>query len=178
MLTMAGLFIAEDAGTVRMFREKAEAGVRVRLLISDPGSPAVALREKEEDTGPGVIAARVRNVLALLRPLRHVEGIEFRLHDAGLYTSIFRSDDDLIVNAHVYGMAGSNAPVLHPRKVPGGDMVTPLAGQLREDLARRPAARVERMTGRRIDYFDDPNAPRPTRIVPGVSVAVVNDAGR
>ena len=30
------------------------------------------------------------------------------------------------------------------------------------------------MSGRRIDYFDDPNAPRATRIVPGVSVAVVN----
>ena len=30
------------------------------------------------------------------------------------------------------------------------------------------------MTGRRIDYFDDPAAPRPTRIVPGVSVAVVD----
>lgn len=34
------------------------------------------------------------------------------------------------------------------------------------------------MSGRRIDYFDDPNAPTPTRIVPGVSVAVVNDAGK
>lgn len=34
------------------------------------------------------------------------------------------------------------------------------------------------MSGRRIDYFDDPNAPRPTRIVPGVSVAVVNDTGQ
>jgi 8-oxo-dGTP pyrophosphatase MutT (NUDIX family) len=34
------------------------------------------------------------------------------------------------------------------------------------------------MTGRRIDYFDDPDAPRPTRIVPGVAVAVVNEAGQ
>lgn len=124
MLTMAGLFIAEDSGTVRLFRQKAEAGVHVRLLISDPDAPAVALREKEEDTGPGVVASRIRNVLALLRPLRRVDGIEFRLHDACLYTSIFRSDDDLIINAHVYGVAGSNAPVLHLRKVPGGDMVT------------------------------------------------------
>jgi transcriptional regulator with XRE-family HTH domain len=124
MLTMAGLFIAEDSGTIRKFQEKAESGVRVRLLMSNPDSPAVALREKEEDTGEGVVAARVRNVLALLRPLRGVQGIEFRLHDACLYTSIFRSDDDLIVNAHVYGVAGSNAPVLHLRKVPGGDMVT------------------------------------------------------
>jgi 8-oxo-dGTP pyrophosphatase MutT (NUDIX family) len=34
------------------------------------------------------------------------------------------------------------------------------------------------MTDRRIDYFDDPDAPRPTRIVPAVAVAVVNDAGQ
>jgi transcriptional regulator with XRE-family HTH domain len=124
MLTMAGLFIAEDSGTVQLFRQKAESGVPIRLLISDPESPVVALREKEEDTGPGVVAFRIRNVLALLRPLLGVEGIEFRLHDACLYTSIFRSDDDVIVNAHVYGVAGSNAPALHLRKVPGGDMVT------------------------------------------------------
>jgi ADP-ribose pyrophosphatase YjhB (NUDIX family) len=34
------------------------------------------------------------------------------------------------------------------------------------------------MSGRRIDYFDDPNAPLATRIVPGVSVAIANDAGQ
>lgn len=34
------------------------------------------------------------------------------------------------------------------------------------------------MTAQRIDYFDDPDAPHPTRIVPAVSVAVVNDAGQ
>jgi transcriptional regulator with XRE-family HTH domain len=124
MLTMAGLFIAEDSGTVRAFREKAEAGVRVRLLISNPDSPAVMLREQEEDTGAGVVAARVRNVLALLRPLRGVPGIEFRLHEACLYTSIFRADDDMIVNVHIYGVAGSNAPAIHLRRVPGGDMVS------------------------------------------------------
>jgi len=124
MLTMAGLFIAEDSGTVRSFREKAGAGVRIRLLISDPDSDAVALREKEEDTGPGVVAARVRNVLSLLRSLRGVDGIEFRLHRTCLYASIFRSDDDMIVTPHVYGMAGSNAPVLHLRKIPGGDLVS------------------------------------------------------
>jgi phosphatidylserine/phosphatidylglycerophosphate/cardiolipin synthase-like enzyme len=124
MLTMAGLFLAEDSGTVRAFREKAEAGVRVRLLISNPDAPAAALREHEEDLGPGVVAFRIRNVLALLRPLRAVPGIEFRLHDTCLYTSIFRADDDLIVNTHVYGVAGSNAPAIHLRRVPGGDMVS------------------------------------------------------
>jgi ADP-ribose pyrophosphatase YjhB (NUDIX family) len=33
------------------------------------------------------------------------------------------------------------------------------------------------MSAQRIDYFDDPGAPRATRIVPGVSVAVTNEAG-
>lgn len=122
MLTMAGLFIAEDSGAVRQFREKAETGVRVRLLISNPDAPAVALREEEEETGLGVVASRVRNVLALLRPLRDVDGIEFRLHETCLYNSIFRSDDDMIVTMHAYGVAGSNAPTVHLRRVPGGDM--------------------------------------------------------
>ena len=30
---------------------------------------------------------------------------------------------------------------------------------------------------RRIDYFDDPDAPAPTRVVPSANVVVVNDAG-
>jgi 8-oxo-dGTP pyrophosphatase MutT (NUDIX family) len=34
------------------------------------------------------------------------------------------------------------------------------------------------VTGRRIDYFDDPDAPLATRIVPGVSVAVTNESGQ
>jgi 8-oxo-dGTP pyrophosphatase MutT (NUDIX family) len=34
------------------------------------------------------------------------------------------------------------------------------------------------VSGRRIDYFDDPEAPRATAIIPGVSVAVVDDAGQ
>jgi hypothetical protein len=73
-LTMAGLLLAEDSGTGRLFRQKAEA--RLRMLIIDPDSPVVALREKEEDTGVVMVAARVHNVLALLRPLRGVPGIE------------------------------------------------------------------------------------------------------
>jgi ADP-ribose pyrophosphatase YjhB (NUDIX family) len=34
------------------------------------------------------------------------------------------------------------------------------------------------MSGRRIDHFDDPDAPLATRIVPGVSVAVTNESGK
>jgi len=41
-----------------------------------------------------------------------------------LYNSIYRADDQLLVNTHVYGEPAHNAPVLHLRRVAGGDMVT------------------------------------------------------
>lgn len=50
-------------------------------------------------------------------------GIEFRLHDTSVYSSIFRSDDDLIVSMHPCPVAGSNAPTARLRRVPSGDMV-------------------------------------------------------
>jgi ADP-ribose pyrophosphatase YjhB (NUDIX family) len=39
------------------------------------------------------------------------------------------------------------------------------------------AYREEGQWRRRIDYFDDPRAPKPTSIVPSVNVVVANDAG-
>jgi hypothetical protein len=60
----------------------------------------------------------------LYKPLRQLDGVEVRLHDTVLYNSIYRADDDLLVNTHVYGNVASNSPVLHLRSVAGGDMVT------------------------------------------------------
>jgi hypothetical protein len=53
-----------------------------------------------------------------------VDGIGFRLHRTVLYNSIYQADDQLVVNTHIYGFAASQAPVLHLRRVAGGDMVT------------------------------------------------------
>ena len=42
VLVFSGLFVAEDAGIHRVFREKAAEGVRVRILLGDPDSDVVA----------------------------------------------------------------------------------------------------------------------------------------
>jgi hypothetical protein len=39
-------------------------------------------------------------------------------------SSIYRTDDQVLVNAHVYGNTAACAPVLHLRKVSGGSLVT------------------------------------------------------
>ncbi|MFF3667233.1 helix-turn-helix domain-containing protein [Microtetraspora malaysiensis] len=122
VLVYSGLFLADDAGIVQMFGEKAGAGVRVRILLGDPDSPEVAQRGADEGIDDGM-AARIRNALVLYRPLLGLAGVEIRLHRTVLYNSIYRGDDQFLVNTHAYGTPAGNAPVLHLRKVLGGGMV-------------------------------------------------------
>lgn len=123
VLVYSGLFLAEDTRVQRLLADKARAGVRVRILVGDPDSPEVAERGRDEGIDESM-AGKIRNVLVLYRPLRAVESVEIRLHRTVLYNSIYRADDQLLVNTHVYGTGASNAPVLHLRRVAGGDMVS------------------------------------------------------
>jgi len=123
VLVYSGLFVPEDAGILRTFRRKAEAGVSVRILLGDPDSEQVADRGADEGIDQSM-SAKIRNAIVLYKPLRGVEGIEFRLHRTVLYNSIYQADDQLLVNTHIYSFPASQAPVLHLRRVAGGDMVT------------------------------------------------------
>jgi hypothetical protein len=122
VLVHAGQFLAEQHDVVSLLGEKARAGVTVRVNFGRPGSEAVELRSEEEGLGPDVLAARIRYGLAAYRPLREVAGVEFRFHETTLYNSIFRFDEQMIVNMHVYGVAGAHAPALHLRKLGPGDL--------------------------------------------------------
>jgi transcriptional regulator with XRE-family HTH domain len=121
VLVYSGFFLADDAGMVRLLGDKANAGVAVRILLGDPDSPHVAERGAEEGID-AAMAAKIRNALVLYRPLRGLAGVEIRLYGTTLYNSIYRADDQILVNTHVYGAPAANAPVLHLRKVAGGDM--------------------------------------------------------
>jgi transcriptional regulator with XRE-family HTH domain len=123
ILVYSGLFMAEDAGLKALFAGKAQSGVRVRVLLGNPDSPYVAERGVAEGIDD-VMPAKVRSALVAYRPLAKIENIEVRLHDTILYNSIFRADDQLLVNTHIYGTMASNAPVFHLRKIAGGDMVS------------------------------------------------------
>ncbi|MGI9616689.1 MAG: hypothetical protein ACR2QO_27480, partial [Acidimicrobiales bacterium] len=45
-----------------------------------------------------------------------------RLHATTLYNSIFRFDDEMLVNTHVYGIPAAHAPVMHLRRLSGGEL--------------------------------------------------------
>lgn len=117
----ASLFLTEDnPESTEVIRSKAESGVNVRILMADPDSPECAKRGIEERLFDG-IAGRVRMALAYYAPLVGVPGVEFRLQGETLYNSIFVYDDDMLINQHVYGMYGYMAPILHLKRMSGGD---------------------------------------------------------
>jgi transcriptional regulator with XRE-family HTH domain len=122
VLVYSGLFLSEDAGVHRIFREKADVGARVRVLLGDPDSEVVAQRNTDE--GIESLAAKIKNAIVMYRPLLGLDGIEFRLHNTVLYNSIYRADEQLLVNTHIYGTPASQAPVFHLRRVAGGGMVS------------------------------------------------------
>lgn len=122
ILVYSGLFLAEDVETQRMLAEKARAKVSVRILLGDPDGRTLADRGEEEGIGDA-IAAKVRNAIVLYRPLLEFGHVEIRLHDTVLYNSIYRADDELLVNPHVFGAAAAYSPVLHLRQAAPDDLV-------------------------------------------------------
>jgi transcriptional regulator with XRE-family HTH domain len=120
ILVYAGLFLTDGTPDIaKRISRKAERGVRVRMLLGDPASEAVATRGAEEGVFDGV-AARIRLSLTHLQSAINQPGVHIHLHDTNLYNSVFRFDDTLLVNAHVYGAPAAQSPVIHVKRVPGG----------------------------------------------------------
>ncbi len=123
ILAYSALFLAEDAGIIAILAEKGRSGVAVRIALGDPDSLHVARRGDEEGIGDAM-PAKIRNALTLFGPLAEVDNVTIRLHKAVLYNSIYRADEDLLVNQHVYGTSAAHAPVFGLRALGERSMTT------------------------------------------------------
>ncbi|MEU3945565.1 helix-turn-helix transcriptional regulator [Streptomyces sp. NPDC029526] len=119
VLVFSGTFFAQSNPHVaKMLSERVAQGVRVRLCFGDPDGQAVAVRGREEGIGD-TLAAKIRASLTYYRPLLDEAGCAVRLHDTTLYTSMFRYDDNLLVNPHIWGQPASANPLLHLKRTDG-----------------------------------------------------------
>jgi transcriptional regulator with XRE-family HTH domain len=117
VLVFSGTFFAQSNPHVaRMLAERADAGVQVRLCFGDPSGRAVAIRDEEEGIA-GTLSAKIRASLTYYRKLVGTPGCEVRLHDTTLYNSLFRYDDVLMVNPHIWGQPASANPLLQLRRL-------------------------------------------------------------
>lgn len=121
VLVYAGFWLSEDPAIRRLLLRKAKAGVQIRFLLGDPGSAQVVQRGVDEGIGTA-IGAKIANTVHNYRDLIGAANVEFRLHGTVLYNSIYRADDEMLVNSHLYGTPGHMAPLIHLRRVAGAEL--------------------------------------------------------
>lgn len=127
VLVYVGMFRTERPDFISTLKNKAAAGARIRILLGDRESDAVTQRSIDEGIGTHTIAAKIDHAMAFFRPLDGVPGVALRKHGTVLYNSIYRFDDEMIVNPHVYSKIASHAPALHLRRLSAGDLFTTYA---------------------------------------------------
>ena len=186
VLAFAGLFLTEEhSGWLPALAEKAASRHPDTAAAGRPARAQPAARAREHSISGGV-AGRVGAVLGYYRQMP--EAVELRLHDTPLYNSVYRFDDEMLVNVHAYGILAAYTPVMHLRRVDGAFFNTyiesfervwasaraPDAG----DLAGMPLSKTRGGKPKaRTDYWDDPGAPSPTSRKPSASVVLRNHAG-
>lgn len=116
VLVYAAVFLHEAYPRLNdLLRERAAEGCSIRIALGDADSENVRQRGEEERFGHG-IESRCRLALMHYRPLVGVPGVEIRTHGTALYNSLYRADDQLLVNAHVWGANAFASPVWHLRR--------------------------------------------------------------
>jgi transcriptional regulator with XRE-family HTH domain len=122
VLVYAGVFLHEGYPRLtELLEERAAAGCAIRIAVGDADSEQVQQRGREERFGHG-IESRCRLALMHYRPLLAVPGVEVRVHATTLYNSIYRADDQMLVNGHVFGVNAYGAPVWHLRRAEDGGL--------------------------------------------------------
>lgn len=120
LLVYSSTFMFESHDLANVVRQQAAAGVKFRFLLGDQTGDAVRRRAQEEGT-EDYLERACQLSRRYLRDLNGYHGgVEVRTHDSTLYNSIYRFDEDLLVNTHVAGSPAGQNPVLHLRRIPGG----------------------------------------------------------
>lgn len=106
------IWVKDNPETVDLLQHKAASGASGTHRNVNPEAPAIELRGREEHMVDGLVG-RVRMANAYYAPLIGSPGVEFRIHHTTLYNSLYRYDEQMLVNHHVYGVHGFLAPTLH-----------------------------------------------------------------
>jgi uncharacterized protein DUF5919 len=122
ILVYAAVFLHEqDPDLTDVLAEKAAGGCQIRVALGDPSGACIKMRGTDEEFGHG-IASRCELALMHYRPLIGKERVRVHVHDTTLYNSIYRFDDEMLINAHLYATNAYAAPILHLRRLDGGQL--------------------------------------------------------
>jgi transcriptional regulator with XRE-family HTH domain len=144
ILVYAGLFIPEqNPRWVATLRKKAGSGVKIEILLGLPTGAEIAKRGADEGIG-AAMSSKVHNVLTYYNELQDMENVAVYYHDTTLYNSIYRFDDEMLVNTHLFGTPAAYAPVLHLRRLAGGEIFENYTASFNRVLSKSTAVWPDR----------------------------------
>jgi transcriptional regulator with XRE-family HTH domain len=107
-----------------ILRERAEAGVRIRVIVGMSDDPVI--RADEDATGVAMtLSSRIEQTLQLLEPIRDV--IELRRTNDGFGRSVYRGDDEAVAHWWIHGTLGIEFPAMHLRRRQDGGIFDQIA---------------------------------------------------
>ena len=112
-------FLLADPEVIQSLRDRLARSVRVRITL---GSPSNSEEQPAEEELGEDLKALVADSMQTLQPLLKLDGLEVRLHDEVLYQSIYRADDQILVNQHAHGVPSAESPVYHYRRADPGEL--------------------------------------------------------
>ena len=120
ILDDAWLPFAEDRRIMAVLAERAGAGISVRICLCDPDA-SIARNAVRLERGDAQMAS-MSDVLDFYVPLHEKGRVQLRMYPGMVYSSIYFADDELLVSQLAYSIPPGRAPVLHLRRLEGGDM--------------------------------------------------------
>lgn len=125
ILAFAASFLHDTLADLNdLLATQASQGVRIRLAFGDPDCEAVRVRGAEEGIGE-LLAERCRLTWKYLEALDCEKEIEKRSHGNTLYCSMFRFDDQMLVNHHLFGAPANQSPRHAPPATEGRTALRP-----------------------------------------------------
>ncbi|MEV0792589.1 XRE family transcriptional regulator [Kribbella sp. NPDC050459] len=121
VLAYSARFLMEDSRILGIFADKGAQGLKVALALGDPGRLDLTRAGAEEDDEEALSDSMSDSILRV-RPLVATGSVELRLHNVLLYNSIYRVDNQVLVNQHLHGIASARTPVYHLLKADQGEM--------------------------------------------------------
>lgn len=121
ILSYSAGFLLEQPDVLNVLDERSAAGTRVAIALADTKRLDLA-RVGAEAHDEEALETHIAEAVDLVRPMSDAGRAELRLHNAVLFNSIYRADDQVLINQHIYGFPPADSPVFHLQRIGGGEM--------------------------------------------------------
>lgn len=122
LLVAARPFLVQDSCILAILSDRTCAGVKIRICLPDSRASSRNAKAKKQELADRGLTEHIRDELLSLESIGDPGAVEVRLHRAFSTESIYRVDDECLVNQRLFGTPDNRTPVIHLHRADHADM--------------------------------------------------------